>query len=185
MSRVSHNCRSSVYSKFLSHNHPSMLVKVHAVRTYHCHLSSTLTVPSPVITVSTNPANVPLHVGTFIDLVCSISISDGVDVPVNTAIQWERPNRTIISSDGDYEISSINQFSELSTHKTASTGSRQRSLTITFAVNCALERVDPFLASVVDTFQTELMVPPDKVTLQTKETLFPATNAAPFGSTSS
>ena len=111
MSRVSHNCRSSVYSKFLSHNHPSMLVKVHAVRTYHCHLSSTLTVPSPVITVSTNPANVPLHVGTFIDLVCSISISDGVDVPVNTAIQWERPNRTIISSDGDYEISSINQFS--------------------------------------------------------------------------
>ena len=70
------------------------------------------TVPLPIVDVNINPVNPDgLIEGTYIDLVCNASVSEGIDTgDANINITWSK-NGNPISNGSDYIISEVIQLS--------------------------------------------------------------------------
>ena len=75
------------------------------------HHYSILVVPTPEVVVTTDPPNPTLVEGTYIDLVCTVTINDAVDTDVNVIIEWSRNGGSLMNSP-DYSISPISLISD-------------------------------------------------------------------------
>ena len=71
----------------------------------HIHYSI-LVVPAPEVIVTTDPPDVGTLVeGTYIDLVCTVTINDAVNTDVNVSIEWSRNGGSPLMNSSDYSIS--------------------------------------------------------------------------------
>ena len=71
-------------------------------------LYSILAVPTPEVVVTTDPPDLGTLVeGTYIDLVCTVTINDAVDTDVNVSIEWSRNGGSALMNSSDYSISPI------------------------------------------------------------------------------
>ena len=61
--------------------------------------------------VTTDPPDATLVEGTYIDLVCTVTINDAVDTDVNVNIEWSRNGDSLMNS-SDYSISQISLISD-------------------------------------------------------------------------
>ena len=62
--------------------------------------------------VTTDPPDVGILVeGTYIDLVCTVTINDAVDTDVNVNIEWSRNGGSTLMNSSDYSISPISLIS--------------------------------------------------------------------------
>ena len=76
-------------------------------------LYSILVVPTPEVTVITNPPDVGILVeGTYIDLVCTITINDAVNTDVNVNIEWSRNGGSPLMNSSDYSINPISLITD-------------------------------------------------------------------------
>ena len=67
-----------------------------------------LIVPTPYVTVTTNPPDVGTLVeGTYIDLVCTVTINDAVDTDVNVSIEWSRNGGSPLMNSSAFSIHQI------------------------------------------------------------------------------
>ena len=65
------------------------------------------TVPSPIVNVTTDPVNPgDLIVGTFIDLVCNVSVDQGVDSDSIVNITWSRNDLSLVTG-SEFIISEV------------------------------------------------------------------------------
>ena len=72
-----------------------------------------LVVPTPDVIITTDPHNVGTLVeGTYIDLVCNVTINDAVDTDVNINIEWSRNGGSPLMNSSDYSISPISLVSD-------------------------------------------------------------------------
>ena len=63
--------------------------------------------------VTTNPPDVGTLVeGTYIDLVCTVTINDAVDTNVNVSMVWSRNGSSPLSNSSDYFISPVSLISD-------------------------------------------------------------------------
>ena len=70
-------------------------------------MSSSL-VPQPVVAVSidhVDPSS--LIEATYLDIVCTVNISDAVNTGVNTGIEWSHNGGSPLTNNSDYTISSL------------------------------------------------------------------------------
>ena len=68
-------------------------------------------VPPVNVQVSTDPANIgTLIEGTFIDVVCNSTISNGVNTDYTVSVQWTK-NGAMIANGTDYSISPVTEVS--------------------------------------------------------------------------
>ena len=66
------------------------------------------TVPKPVITVSSYPLNtIALVEATYLDIVCTIYISDAVNTDVSIDVEWSHNGGSPVTNNNDYTISSL------------------------------------------------------------------------------
>ena len=71
-----------------------------------------LVVPAPEV-VTTNPSDVGTLVeGTYIDLVCTVTINDAVNTDVNVSIEWSCNGGSPLMNSSDYSISPISSVSD-------------------------------------------------------------------------
>ena len=78
----------------------------------HVHYSI-LVVPIPKVVVTTDPPGVGTLVeGTYIDLVCTVTINDAVNTDVNVNIVWSRNGGSPLTNSSDYFISPISLVSD-------------------------------------------------------------------------
>ena len=76
-------------------------------------LYSILVVPTPEVIVTTNPPDVGTLVeGTYIDLVCTVTINDAVNTYVNVNIEWSHNGGSPLINSSDYSISPISLISD-------------------------------------------------------------------------
>ena len=76
-------------------------------------LYSILLVPTPEVTVTTNPPDVGTLVeGTYIDLVCTVTVNGAVNTDVNVNIEWSRNGASPLMNTSDYSISPISLTSD-------------------------------------------------------------------------
>ena len=77
-------------------------------------LYSILVVPTPEVVVTTDPPNPGTLVeGTYIDLVCTVTINEAVDTDVNVSIEWSRNGGSaLMNSSNEYSISPISLVSD-------------------------------------------------------------------------
>ena len=74
---------------------------------------SILVVPTPEILVTTDPPHVRTLVeGTYIDLVCTVTINDPVDTNVYVNIEWSRNGSSPLMNSSDYSISPTSLISD-------------------------------------------------------------------------
>ena len=67
-----------------------------------------LLVPQPVVTVSTHPVDPSLLIeATYLDIVCTINISDAVNTGVSVNVEWSRNGGSPLTNNNDYTISSL------------------------------------------------------------------------------
>ena len=78
------------------------------------HHYSILAVPTPEVVVTTDPPDLGTLVeGTYIDLVCTVTINDAVDTDVNVSIEWSlNGGSPLMNSSDDYSISPISLISD-------------------------------------------------------------------------
>ena len=62
--------------------------------------------------VTTDPPNPTLVEGTYIDLVCTVTINEAVDTDVNVSIEWFRNGGSPLMNSSDYSISPISLISD-------------------------------------------------------------------------
>ena len=63
--------------------------------------------------VTTDPPDVGTLVeGTYIDLVCTVTINDAVNTDVNVNIEWSRNGGSTLMNSSDYSISPISLISD-------------------------------------------------------------------------
>ena len=74
---------------------------------------SILVVPTPEVLVTTNPPDVDTIVeGTYIDLMCTVTINDAGDTDVNVNIEWSRNGGSPLMNSSDYSISPTSLISD-------------------------------------------------------------------------
>ena len=72
------------------------------------HHYSILAVPTPEVVVTTDPPNAgTLIEGTYIDLVCTVTINDAVNTDVDVILEWSRNGGSPLMNSSDYSISLI------------------------------------------------------------------------------
>ena len=65
-------------------------------------------VPQPVINVSSYPVNTSTLVeGTYLDIICTVSISDAINTGVSVDVEWSRNGSLPLTNNSDYTISSL------------------------------------------------------------------------------
>ena len=70
-------------------------------------------VPAPEVVVTTDPSDVGTLVeGTYIDLVCTVTINDAVNTDVNVSIEWSCNGGSPLMNSSDYSISPISSVSD-------------------------------------------------------------------------
>lgn len=71
-----------------------------------------------MVNVNTDPASAVLVQGTYIDLVCSVTVYQSVDTNITVTTSWTGPTGPIITSDSDYTITELAQLPNMTTHIT-------------------------------------------------------------------
>ena len=65
-------------------------------------------VPQPVVTVSTDHVDPnSLIEATYLDIVCTVNISDAVNTGVSVDVEWSRNGGSPLTTNSDYTISSL------------------------------------------------------------------------------
>ena len=65
-------------------------------------------VPQPVIIVSSYPLNTSILVeATYLDIVCTVNISDAVNTGIIVDVEWSHNSGSPLSNNSDYTISSL------------------------------------------------------------------------------
>ena len=65
-------------------------------------------VPQPVIAISTHPVNASTLVeGTYLDIVCTVSLGDTVNTGVSVIVEWSHNGSSPLTNNSDYTISSV------------------------------------------------------------------------------
>ena len=77
----------------------------------HIHYSI-LVVPTPEVLVTANPPVGTLVEGTYIDLVCTVTINDAGDTDVNVNIEWSHNGGSPLMNSSDYSISPTSLMSD-------------------------------------------------------------------------
>ena len=76
------------------------------------HHYSIFAVPTPEVVVITDPPDVGTLVeGTYIDLVCAVTINEAVDTDVDVSIEWSRNGGSPLMNSSDYSISPVSLIS--------------------------------------------------------------------------
>ena len=77
------------------------------------HHYSILAVPTPEVVVTTDPPNAgTLIEGTYIDLVCTVTINDAVNTDVDVILEWSRNGGSPLMNSSDYSISPVSLISD-------------------------------------------------------------------------
>ena len=65
-------------------------------------------VPQPIVTVSSYPLNTTTLVeATYLDMVCTVNISDAVNTGVSVDVEWSHNGGSPLTNNSDYTISSL------------------------------------------------------------------------------
>ena len=76
---------------------------------YRCFISDQFAlVLQPVVAVSTCPVDPSsLIEATYLDIVCTVNISDAVNTEVSVDVEWSRYGGSPLTNNNDYAISSL------------------------------------------------------------------------------
>ena len=65
-------------------------------------------VPQPVVAISSYPVNTSTLVeATYLDIVCTVNISDAVNTGVSVNVEWSHNDGSPLTNNSDYTISSL------------------------------------------------------------------------------